>query len=68
MKILAVKMIEQDGVDRRVVAVAGAVDDWAAYIAAWIHSDQWIAQHGLKLTKAEATPLFPLLNPDAYRR
>lgn len=59
------------------VAVTGNVGDWAAYSGGgkgWEQAGEgsalWgeISRHGYKLTKAEASMVFPLLNPAMYRR
>ena len=50
-----------------VVAVFGAVGDWAAYCGARQLSDEEIRDCGVKLYAKEAEPLFPYLNIESYR-
>ena len=51
----------------RVVAVEGAVEDWAAYAGRVDASLEEIAMHGAKLPADVARQLFPMLKPKAYR-
>lgn len=54
-------------VDITVVLVAGAIGDYAAY--AGMGEPEWIAQHGDKLSFAEACVHFPVgLEEARYRR
>jgi len=51
-----------------VVAVLGCNDDWAAYVHQAHFGVQYTAECGVKLYSQEAVRLFPVLNPEAYRR
>ncbi len=51
-----------------VIAVEGAVEDWAAYVGPDDRTLSWIRENGLKLRGFEAAKVFPLLNPERYRK
>lgn len=51
-----------------VVAVMGAVEDWAAYEGPENKDNQWIMDHGDKLSEDEARDLFPAFTHLHYRR
>ena len=52
---------------RKVVAVAGQVRDWAAYVGPGDWSDDHVAKHGDKISKADARRLFPAWSRNRYR-
>ena len=58
-----------------VVALEGAVNDWAVYMHPmvgwpryWPHARDYAARHGDKLSDDDAARVFPVLNPARYRR
>jgi hypothetical protein len=63
-----VGLVERPVTRARVIAVEGAVNDWAAYCGPVTQSTSYLVAYGEKLPKAVAVRLFPLLNPARYRR
>jgi len=57
----------QAGIPLHAVASLGSFGDWAAYAGDSSKSSEQIRDHGDKLFAKEAAPLFPWLNPIAYR-
>ena len=53
---------------RLIVAVLGAIGDWAAYEGTPMQTYTDIASRGGKISKDEAVSLFWWLNPDQWRR
>ena len=51
----------------RVIAVKGAVEDWAAYAGPenWLAAD--VQEHGMKLSPDVAAGIFPVLDANRYR-
>ena len=52
---------------RLIVAVLGAIGDWAAYEGTPMQTYTDIASRGRKISKDEAVSLFWWLNPDQWR-
>lgn len=66
--ILQVKDVPNyEGGVRRIVAVEGNIQDWAAYEGLNTMDPEYIAAHGDKLIRERAVKLFPILNPKHYR-
>lgn len=63
--IIANRYWNANGIGVAVAAVAGEDDDWAAYISAQpdpiseIDATEFASRHGCKLTKTEASAMFP---------
>ena len=58
---------EGDMVAIKVVAVAGAVGDWAAYFGPSDWTDEQVAENGDKLAEFQARPLFYCFCLRSYR-
>ena len=63
MTMISVKVIPA----RVVVAVRGAIDDWAAYEGPNDEDVQWVMDHGDKLDEDQARDLFPAFAHLRYR-
>lgn len=64
--IIANRYWNANGTSVSIVAVRGAVKDWAAYIGSCPHRSasevdeaEWVRRHGCKLREAEANVMFP---------
>jgi hypothetical protein len=62
-----VQLANEERITFKVMAVGGAVGDWAAYIGPDDWEDDKIADYGRKLPKYLATDIFKALDPEKYR-